>query len=165
VFLETQQADLTDKAVEALYDEKHIDDPVWGEPRMQADAPIEVCKANSRAETIIRLPVEESPHGNVALCKPRNMCKLDLSADVVKRFQQMVYQQGGDQDADSVLRRSWQVLHKLGYASQAKRAFPETQEEEAPKAKGKTARSLEGMSNREFQEYRNKQERAKGRMF
>lgn len=142
-------------AVDLLFDPKLKDDSLWLDERMGHDAPVLVAEANERARTTLRLPLEDSPYGNVLPVRPENMCRVELSEDDMRRFKLPAYHSGGPQDADSVFRRSWAALHKLGFASMAKRAFePAQEEEEEPKPREKTP-DLEHMTNKQYMDFMN----------
>lgn len=135
--------DQEDRAVELLYNPKLADHEMWNTSRMLHDAPIALAKANSRAQKYVRLPRESSPFGDVLECKPRNMVKISLPADQLARSRRDVYTSGGKMDPNAIFRKSWNWLHRCGYASQAVPAFEpkkkgvEKSEPEKSKAKPK----------------------------
>jgi hypothetical protein len=162
VYAEEQRERFDSGSVDLLYDEKLRGSPQWDDPRLAADAPVLVAKVNEVAKTTLRLPLEQTPFGEITPCRPENMCTVELSPAAMERWKALVYRSGDAQDADSIFRRSWAALHRLGFASSARRAFPPSEAEEGggpeePK-KEKPGRSLESMSFKQYESYMNKRE-------
>ncbi|MFC1580012.1 hypothetical protein ACFL4N_03780 [Thermodesulfobacteriota bacterium] len=103
-----------------LFDEYTADDPAWDSPRMKHDASIVVNRTNQRSRNgVICLPQESSPYGEVLEVHPKNMCHIQLPPTELARYKAMVFSSGGDPSPKATFKRSWEALHKLGYASQA----------------------------------------------
>lgn len=141
---------------EGLLDEKNADnEQFWNDPRILHDAPLAVVQANKRSRNGFLLLPEEigAAFGNLAPCKPSSMVQFKLPPDVAESFKKEVYSSGGSDDPDAVLRKSWAVLHKLGYAGTGTRAFE-------PKAEsGDREKSPDAMSFVEFCRWREEGEK------
>ena len=97
------------------------EDSRWENKRLQADSAIVLSRANSRADNTLRLPLENGEFGDPLPCRPKNMCKLQLSPEQMADFQLSVYQSGEPNDPDSVFRRSWAWLRESGLDTTATR--------------------------------------------
>jgi|GEM_PF-5556822 len=146
-----QDAKISKGAVDILFDPNNEKHPFWNEDRIQSDAAAELHRHNQRGSNI-RLPLENTPFGNIQNIRPSNMIQFDLPENQVESFRQHVYG-SGESDPDKLFRRSWSWLHKFGYAQSGKLAI----EPKAPKKteeKKKITRHPDDMSYSEFEQWR-----------
>jgi len=136
-------------------DPKRARDPVWQNERIKNDASVVVQRTLERAKSIIRLPKEDSPHGNPLPCEPQNMVSFsDLPQDVIASIRSRVQ---GASDPDAAIRRAWAVIHQTGYAGTAKPVI----EPKGKTAPSETEEDPDKMSWKRFCEWRQGQEDAR----
>ena len=141
--------------MKVLMDPKRARDPVWQNERIKNDAPVVVQRQLERARNVVRLPMEDSPHGNPLPCEPQNMVSFsDLPQDVIASIRSRVQ---GASDPDAAIRRAWAVIHQTGYAGTAKPVV----EPKGKTAPSETEEDPDKMSWRQFVAWREAQEDAR----
>jgi uncharacterized protein (DUF4415 family) len=143
-----------ERGMRFLMDPKQADNPCWQNERLKNDSPVVVQRANERAKSIVRLPAEDSPHGNPLPCEPKNMVSVEVPPDVMQTLKSQVK---GIGDPDTAFRRAWSVLHSTGYAGEAKRVV----EPRGKTAPSETEEDPDKMSWKRFCEWRQGQEDAR----
>jgi len=138
------------------------DSPFWDSPRAQHDSKVQIHRVNNAGgKTVLVLPKEESPFGAMMPIKPSNMLYFDLPQEVAEEIRQFVYS-GQEEDQDALFRRTWDHLHKLGYANTGKPTFSPPKEEAEEKGKEeekKEVKDPDEMSQKEFEAEREKGEK------
>jgi hypothetical protein len=76
---------------------------------------------NSKDGTVV-IPEEDSPHGNIRAIHPSTMKVIELPSQQYESWKRNVYGSGNEGDFDDLFRKSWAVLHQMGYAKTARSA-------------------------------------------
>ncbi len=158
-YAEEVHLDVDFKSINLLFDKNKVDDKIWDAPKMQHDAGIVINRHNERNKSgLIALPLEAAAWGNVLPIHPKNMCQVQLPPEAFESFKNLVYHSGDENTPDKVFKRSWEVLHRLGYAGTAKPAF----ESKTKKKSDEPETDPEKMTFKEFCAWREGKEPKRG---
>jgi hypothetical protein len=102
------------------YGEARFDNsPYWGNPIAQHNEALRVIDYNSKNDkNVVVLPAEITPEGDLEPIRPTNMRMAELPETVYENYREKLrnFIAAEKPDGDAILRESWRILRRLGYA-------------------------------------------------